>query len=195
MRLTFVPISHGKKCLAIDVKNVGIINIREGGKGKLLRNIEVRAGSQEVEKSAEGSSPITVNTVCGYFKGPGADGGEYFISCYQVIPGANFITIQIIPPASEQSSAQMNTLCINEVYINWGVTVTASTVADDNWEKFGTQYVLDRIITRDNFFKSRAEPAPWLQIQSPIPLRVSNLSFWGRLIRLNSSKPNMHRLV
>jgi hypothetical protein len=77
--------------------------------GNFLRNVEVRAGSQSLSSNFKGE-PITINTVCGQFHGPGESGGIYTIKCKNKIV-SNYITVQLM-------SAEPTTLHITEILIN-----------------------------------------------------------------------------
>ena len=59
----------------------------------VLRNIEVRAGRSSINDGVFGK--ITNNNVCGNFKGPGMEAGEYTIKCKNTLL-ADVISIQLL---------------------------------------------------------------------------------------------------
>ena len=94
------------------VETVTIVNRIAGpdgfDRGNLLKNAEVRSGTQSLERDFKG--PISINVLCGNFQGPGESGGIYTIKCEKKIPSKH-ITIQLM-------SIEKTTLHITEILIN-----------------------------------------------------------------------------
>ena len=74
------------------VRSVQITN-REDCCGQRLKNMEVRFGNTSVMKTEQ--VPISSNTVCGSFGGPGSDGELIVIDCNQTVEG-KYVTIQTL---------------------------------------------------------------------------------------------------
>ena len=74
--------------------------------GNNFRNVEIRAGLEHISSQFRGQ--LTVNTVCGKFKGPGINRRAYLIVCDENIE-ADFVTVQILDDNA--------TLSINELEI------------------------------------------------------------------------------
>ena len=73
------------------VSSVTVVT-REDCCGDLFRNVEVRAGVEPVPEQFS-NRRLEVNTVCGYFSGPGQTGARHEIGCQAGIT-ANYVTIQ-----------------------------------------------------------------------------------------------------
>ena len=74
--------------------------------GETLKNIEIRAGTNPLPPNHRG--PITINTLCGTFVGPGQSGARYAITCSAPIV-ADYVTVQMMEEAG--------TLHLNEVLV------------------------------------------------------------------------------
>lgn len=61
--------------------------------GERLRNLEIRAGSDQLDPNFRGK--IVINDICGKFIGPGANRRSYTILCERPI-SADFITFQAL---------------------------------------------------------------------------------------------------
>ena len=74
----------------------------------LLRNLEIRAGESSIDSKFSGL--ITINSLCGNFKGPGEDGGVYTINCDTAIV-SDVITIQL---KDDNSILQIKSISIQQ---------------------------------------------------------------------------------
>ena len=74
----------------------------------LLRNLEIRAGKSFIDSKFSGL--ITINSLCGNFKGPGEDGGVYTINCDTAIV-SDVITIQL---KDDNSILQIKSISIQQ---------------------------------------------------------------------------------
>ena len=85
--------------------------------GELLKNVEVRAGSNELDSKFKGK--IDVNKYCGKFIGPGANRRSYTILCEEPIL-ADFITIQILENKTQLqiNEVELITTTEGEIQIN-----------------------------------------------------------------------------
>ena len=90
---------------AVTLVNRGVRAKRSVG-GEELQNVEVRAGSSPLPPGHSG--PITINTVCGTFAGPGVTGENHTITCNTPIVDADYVTVQIM---------EIGTLTLNEVLL------------------------------------------------------------------------------
>ena len=84
--------------LRVDLMNVGrvqrvIIFNRKDCCGGRLKDLEVRVGPTEVKKSKD--HPITENSVCGIYSGPGSNGQRIVIDCVEAIE-SRYITLQLM---------------------------------------------------------------------------------------------------
>ena len=71
-----------------------------------FKNVEIRAGLEKIDSKARG--PLTANTVCGKFDGPGVNRRAYLIVCDKNIV-ADFVSVQLLDNNA--------TLSINELEI------------------------------------------------------------------------------
>ena len=95
------------------VETVTIVNRIAGpdhfDTGSLLRDIEVRAGSEELFSDSTG--PITINHLCGYVIGPGESGGIYTIKCLDFVQ-SDYVTVQATN--QNHSILQITEILVNE---------------------------------------------------------------------------------
>ena len=94
------------------IETVTIVSRLEGPDGfdfgHMLRNVEVRVGTQTLDKNFKGK--IEENELCGEFKGPGESARIYTIRCTEAI-WSDYITVQLI-------STTPTVLYFVEIFVN-----------------------------------------------------------------------------
>jgi len=93
----------------MEVSSVTIIN-RKDCCGKRLKNAEVRVGMNPVPEGV--NNKIEINTLCGFYEGPGTTGQQAKIAC-EIPISAKYVTIQL---KDRDTTLQINELKINKKY-------------------------------------------------------------------------------